>query len=597
MSTSYQSTICDLAREYATLPHGSKTAFLENAAAARQTSKQTLLKELARVAGWSSGRKTRSDKGKTRVGVDAMQFVGTLQRESMRKNGKSTMAVTTATGIARANDVDVNVTPDHLQRLLKSRHMDMRQQTRLTPHVTMRAEHPNHVHQVDPSLCVVYYLKGEQHIIKREEFYKNKLDNVAKLQWKCWRYVLWDAASSAIKVRYVEAAGESQHNLLEFLLWAWSTGDQQVPYGVCRMLYMDPGSAPTAFSIKTLCEALGVRVENHMPGVARATGGVENAQNIVETQFESRLRTEPVADCEALNNAVQSWTCAWNADAIDGQDCKLKRRGRVWGARRDLWMKITADEMRFLPPIEVCRALAEGKPQERKVKPGLFISYVHPMQKRTRYYPVRGLDGVNVGDMVTVRPLVFPEGEMAIRIRLPRYDGEALVYDLRPEAELDGFGQPMDSPVWGEAYKSLPATETELISRGLDQLAFPGKNAEEIKKARTKNATPMLKADGTTINAHSYLADVKVTTALPRRGETINVPDHVSVAPPTPLTHFAACKAIVGLLRRPLTVDENAQVRAWYPDGVLEDSVPMVAQCVANGTTPFNVGRALKVAS
>lgn len=592
MSISYQATIVEVAREYQSLPRGGKTKYLQEVAETLNCSYDKLLKELRKVAGWNSGRKTRCDKGSTKVDAAALEFVGTLGREGIRKNGKSTMAVTTALGIAQANGHMPGVSSGRFREVLKARRMDRESQTQNKPHKTMRAEHPNHVHQVDPSLCVVYYVNGEQKIIKDEEFYKNKLGNVAKLQWKCWRYVLWDAASSAIKVRYVEAAGESQHNLLDFLLWAWSDTEQQVPYGAPRMLYMDPGSAPSAFSIKTLCEAMGVKVENHMPGVARATGGVESAQNIVETQFESRLRTEPVSSCEALNRAAQAWSVAWNADEIPGQDCRLKRRGVVVGTRRNLWMLITQDELRCLPPPEVCRALAVGKPQERKVKQGLHISYAHPMAKRTRYYPVRGLDGVNVGDTVTVHPMVYPLDAHAIRIKLPRYDGADLVYDVLPEADLDRFGQPLDADVWGGVYRSLPATDADRVGKRLDQLAYPGMNQEEIRKARAKNATPMLKPDGTTIHAHSYLADVKVTTALPRRGETIDVPDYATPAPVAPLTHFAACKRIAAQLGRALSPDENAQVRAWYPEGVPEDSLPMVATCVANGTTPFNAQRA-----
>jgi hypothetical protein len=36
------------------------------------------------------------------------------------------------------------------------------------------------VHQVDPSLCLVYYLNGRQYIMEDREFYKNKLENLPR---------------------------------------------------------------------------------------------------------------------------------------------------------------------------------------------------------------------------------------------------------------------------------------------------------------------------------------------------------------------------------------------------------------------------------
>lgn len=586
----YLDTLVTVCKTYDSMPHGVKTEYLREQAARLNRAPQTLLGEFKRVLGWSSKRRTRSDKGATRISAGAMEFAGTLQRESVRKNGKSSMPTTVAVGITAQNGHSIDVTPDHFRRAMRERGLDVKTQTRATPHVRVRATHPNHVHEVDASMCLVYYLKnGKQGVMREDAFNKNKPHNLAGIKLKCWRYVLWDAASSAIKVRYFEAAGESQQLLLDFLIWAWATDDQSAPYGVCDMLYMDPGCAMTAYSVQALCEALGVEMRNHMPGVARATGGVESAHQIVETQFECRLLAEPVDNCAELNTAVRTWYRAYNANEISGQDCRLNRNG-FRASRRDLWMTPVAGvTLRELPEASLCRALATSRPQERKVMGGLEISVKHPKAKTMRRYSVKGLDGVNVGDTVTVRPLVY--GDCEIRIHVQRFDGADLAYTLQPRAELDQFGNHLDSPVWG-TYESLPATINELTGKRMEALAYPGMTSDEIRKARNKSTPPLKRADGTTINAHRYLADVKVTTALPRRGETINVPDHVSVAPPTPLTHFAACKAIVGLLRRPLTTEENDQVKSWYPDGVLEDGVPMVAQCIDNGTTPFNVGRA-----
>lgn len=583
--------LADIARTLDTLGHGQRTAYVAQQAAFFGLAKQTLFAQLKREVGWQSGRKARADKGRTRASDAAMKLAATLQREGMRKNAKSTMALTTTNSVLVGNGVDAGVTTDHLQRVMRARKLDRQSQTRATPHVTMRAPHPNYLHQVDPSLCVVYYLKGEQRIMREDEFYKNKLENFAKVKFKTWRYTLWDAASSAIKVRYFQAAGETQKNLAEFILWGWSTGERKAPYAVPYHLGLDPGSANTAHGIKALCEALGVELIVHAPGAARVNGGVENAQNLIETQFESRLRFEPVDTVEQLNRAAEAWNVAWNENLIAGMDCRLSRRGQIIGARADLWRLIKAEQLRFLPPLDVCRALMEGKTIERKVMGGLTITFKHPQAQIVRRYSVAGIDGLCVGDMVRVSPLVY--GDCSIRIRVARYNGEDSVHRVEPEARLDQFGQPEDAPVWGETYAALPATTAEKRGRELDALAFPGLDEEGIRKARNANKTPLLGVlDGKNLKAHSYLQDIVTPSTLPKRGETIDVPDHVTPAPVVPLTHFAACKLIATRLNRALTPDENAQVRAWYPDGVPEESLPLVATCVANGTTPFNALRA-----
>lgn len=582
--------LADIARTLDTVGHGGRTAYVERQAKFYGIATQTLLAQLKREVGWQSGRKARADKGSTRADGAVMKIAATMGREGVRKNGKSTMRLTTTVGVLSSNGLKAGVSVDQLQRLLRARKLDRASQTAASPHITLRATHPNHVHQVDPSLCVVYYLRGEQYIMREDVFYKNKEHKFAEVQFKVWRYTAWDKASSAIKVRYVEAKGETQINLAEFILWVWATGDGHAFYGVPDILALDKGSANTAHAIKALCEALDVEVTDHRAGNARAHGGVEGAQNIVETQFESRLRFEPVESVEQLNVAAAFWYVAWNENLIADQDCRLTRRGRVIGARADLWRYITAEQLRLLPDIAVCRALMEGKTIERKVKGDLTIGFRHPASKVVRHYSVKGIDGVSAGDVVRVSPLVY--GDCSIRVRVAIYNGEDAIHRIEPEAALDRYGQPEDAPVWGEEYRRMPDTVADKRAKELDALAYPGLDEEGIRKARAANKTPLLGVlDGKNLTAHSHLKNIVAPTTLRKRGELVDVPDYVTPVPVKPLSHFAACKVIATQLGRPLTDDENAQVRSWYPDGVPEDTVSMVAACVSNGTTPFNVAR------
>jgi hypothetical protein len=91
---------------------------------------------------------------------------------------------------------------------------------------------------------------------------------------------------------------------------------------------------------------------------------------------------------------------------------------------------------------------------------------------------------------------------------------------------------------------------------------------------------------GGVVDAHSHLADVKLPTALPRRGSEIAVPDRVAVDQ-APLSRIAACKALVAILGRPLAHDDNKKVAIWYPNGVPEADLPQIAIALRTGTTPF----------
>jgi hypothetical protein len=369
----------------------------------------------------------------------------------VRKNGKQTLHTAVAASIAAQNGIDVSVSPSQLNRLMKARHLDMKAQLQDTPAVGLRSLHPNHVHQVDPSLCLVYYDRGQQIIIRDDEVYKNKLSKLAELKNKVWRYVLTDHTSGAIIPWYVAAKGETQKNLFEFLLFAWAKHDGRPFHGVPRHLMMDPGSANTAHSVRNFLKALQCDLIVNKPRNARAKGSVENAQNIVETHFESRLRFRPAHSVEEMNEAAFHWANAYNANLIPLLDTRLKRDGIVPQARYDLWLRIRQDELRLLPERALCVNLLLGAKTERKVTSQLTITYKHPQAERTQQYDVSGLPGLCAGDSVEVWPMVY--GRHLITLRVARYDGEALEYRLEPIADVNEFGFRDSAPVIGQTYR------------------------------------------------------------------------------------------------------------------------------------------------
>lgn len=567
--------VCGLAQQLDSAPHGGATSLVQEAARFLNWSPQTVYRQLKAAAGWSSGRRARSDKGSTSVSAEALATLGATQRESIRDNGKQTLFTTTSRGMLEQNGISFGVSNGQLNRLLRDRKLNVAAQRVADPVQQLRAPYPNHTHQVDPSLCLVYYLRDRQYIMRDREFYKNKLDSLAKVKFKVYRYVLYDKASATVVPWYCEAQGENQHNLFKFLMYAWGARDDRLFHGVPRYLLWDKGSANLSAPIKNLLKQLEVEALEHEAGNARAKGGVENANNLVETQFESRLRFEPVHDVEQLNAAALAWANAYCANLIPGQDTRLRRQGLAAAtARYDLWQLIAADQLRLLPPEEVCRALMASKEQPRQVRPNLSISFKHPSAERPGTYSLRGLDGVNVGDTVHVRALVY--GECAIQVEVPRYDGEMMIYRVEPETEYDRFGQPIAAAEIGAEYKSAPRTEAEHAAKAMDAKAYPGLDADEVKAARDKKVAPF---EGKLV-AHSYLQDVALPTYLPRGGTEIEAPAYVQAhLQPVLLDATEAMLRLRSGIGRNLTGDEYTFMTARYSEGVPEDQIDaLIAQ-------------------
>ena len=75
-------------------------------------------------------------------------------------------------------------------------------------------------------------------------------------------------------------------------------------HGVPFILYTDKGCANTSGLFKNLLERLDVTFIPHATGNSRAKGQVENGNNIVETQFEGRLRFIKIESLEQLKPSL-----------------------------------------------------------------------------------------------------------------------------------------------------------------------------------------------------------------------------------------------------------------------------------------------------
>lgn len=569
----------DLARRLEAAGHGARTTLITEAAGHYGISQQTLYRKLGAV-GWTSGRKARADKGTTSVSESALVALAGMQKVAVRDNGKQTLHTPLAVSLADASGIEVPVSAAQVNRLLRARKQDVKSQQMERPVTEMRAAYPNHTHEVDPSLCLLYYMRGHQYLMEERKFYKNKLENFAKVKLKVWRYVAYDRASGCLAVRYFEAAGENQRNLFDFLTWAWSRKLEISWWGVPKMLLWDKGSANSAGAILNFLDALEVEALTHEAGNARSKGGVENGNNLVEVGLESRLRFSPVDSVEELNAMAVLWQEAYNANSLPRLDTRIRREGIPPTARYALWQKIRAEQLRELPDIELCRAYLLGREDTRKVRPNLTITFRHPQGDSARTYDVDALPGVVAGCEVTVRPLVF--GNLAIQITVPRYDGEALHYRLEPTREYDEFGQLATAPIIGERYAAKAHTDIERAARAIDMATWGTANREDAKKAKDRGDTPF--ATTTPINSLAHLADIPRANWMPRKGTPIELAHRL--VEEQPLGVAEACKALIA---RGVPGDGlYPRITQRYPDGVPPgDLDALVAELLEKTAAPL----------
>lgn len=566
----------DLAYALDAAPHGKKTSIKQQLANQFGWSLQKLHRELKKI-GWDSGRKRRSDAGTTEADETTLQEIATMIQAGMRKNGKQTMHITTARSILAQNGRKITISNARLSVLLRQMNMDAK--TMKTPSATkgVRSKHQNHVHEIDPSLCLIYYApNGEQKVLHDDEIYKNKPGWVKRVgNLKCWRYVLTDHYSSTIIVRYYQSAGENQTNLYDFMLYCWQKMEGRPFHGMPKICYMDKGSANTAKALKNALTSLGVEVIGHEQGNARATGQVENAQNIVETQFESRLKYEPVNSVDELNESAEWWYNAWNANAIPDYDSRLKRRGMAQPmARYGIWQAIWQQHLRLLPDLELCRYLLVHDPVVRKVNGYNEISFVHPSIGKSKLFDVSHIPEIHPRMEVEVQPLIGDKN--GILVTVTNRMGEKSTYEclLAEIDELSGFR--MDSPVIGEGFAQLPDSTIETNKKSLDKLAYGDLEKAAMKKAKQQNAQPFFKTTGS-LNAHSHLKNASLPAYMNRPGSEVDVPNRVQVAI-KPLTIIQAKRSLVRHYDIVMDAENDKQIRHWYPEGVPEDELAGLAE-------------------
>lgn len=573
--------VLDLRDRLEAAKHGEVARLMSDFCAMQGVSSHTAYAWL-RAHGYRSGRKPRADAGTTRLPESTLDFIASARRESVRGNGKLVLPLGVAMNIADASGLDVNVSAGRIATLLRQRRLDVETVQGARNHITMRSLFPNHLHQIDPSLCLLFYMRGEQRLMREQEFNKNKLASYAKVRLKVWRYVRYDHASGSIDVRYYEAEGENQVSLFDFILYTWSQQPLRLSRGRPHKLLWDKGSANTSHGIQHLLDALGVEHETHAPGHAWGKGGVEQGNNLVETHFESRLRFEPVDSCEALNAAAEKWVRDWNANQIAHVDARLVRASGEPMVRDDLWSLILRHPGALveMPDRKVCQYFLRGKEETRQVS-NLKISFRHPELGSSTLYDLRPW-AEHLGQKMPVRvsPLLLREG--MVRITVERLGQEPLQIEVAPEREFDLYGRPLSAVVVGE-YARARETADETAAKHLAAVAYGEPlTLDEADQKRSKQAKPFAHLnDGKGAVAISHLGQGELPARLLPTAQPITTPEvqaargaRIELAP---LSLVEAAKRLKGMVGEAWTADSYRWLAQRHPGGVQGDALEAIA--------------------
>ena len=533
---------------------GNKGDIIKQAADFLRISRAEIYRQLEEI-GYSTGRKTRSDKGKSVIDADTAKLVGGLVYEATRANGKRTTSIKSALKMAQANGVAPEVSAATISRRMKQEFCHPTMLEAPTPHHTQRSLHPNHVWQIDASVCILFYLPKEGGVrdMHPAEFNKNKPENIKRIEKDMvTRYVITDHYSSSVYLEYVRG-GESAKNLVHVLLNALQRRNNQNPmYGVPLIIYTDKGSAMTSGFFTNLLERLDIQIIDHAKGNARAKGQVEKHQDIIECNFEGRIKymKDKITTLEQLNTFAATWTAYFNETEI---------HSRTGKTRNAVWNTIRPEQLRIPPSLELCKELVTSKPETKTVTGNLRIK--HTINGYGSFeYDVSHVYGVYVKAKFDV--IVNPYRAPAIDVIATDENDNRIVYTIEPD-QMDMIGGWNESAtVIGETPKAMPDSKVDQARKEIRKTAYNVTSDEEVKTAikHRKGAfshiitDPMADANQTIVPEYLPRAGEQMTTEQKRRQLA-------------PLNYIQAAKAIKGFVGILWTSEHMNMLKTTYSDG------------------------------
>lgn len=535
MNTVLIEALIAVARAAEAAPHGKKQAIYQEAAAYYGMSPATLHRKIKEVTVPMTSRKSRSDKGKVSLPFEEAKIISAYLQESQRANGKRLSSIEDAVDVLRANgsikaeridELTGEVTQLSLSaigRALTHYRLHPDQLALPTPKSQLASLHPNHVWQIDPSLCVLYYLREQKglQVMEEKEFYKNKPNNIAKVEnERIWRYVITDHASGWIYVHYVLGA-ESGKNLVEAFIAATQKRHPEDPvHGIPKLIMVDPGSANTGAVFRNLTNALGITLQVNQPGQPWAKGQVEKANDIVEKGFEHRLgfMQTPLTTLAEINETAWRWMRWFNSTKV---------HTRTNATRYAVWARISAEQLIIAPSVQVMRELSFSAAERRKVSVMLTI------QHNGNTYSVNDIPNVEVNEWLTITRNPWRE-DNSIQV-MREVDGQQVIHVIEPQIK-NSLGFAEGSAVIGENFKAQPESAIDKNRKDVELLAMDVTNADDAAAARKRRKVPFAGS----IDPMKNIDNTQLPEFLPKRGTASDIESPIVQLPVLTVVQLAS---------------------------------------------------------
>jgi transposase InsO family protein len=502
--------LCSLSTDLENAKRGEKGRIVQQACGVIGRSEQWVYDQL-KALGLMDDRKSRNDRGQSKVSKGECITVSNLMMQSHRDNGKQLMSLKEALSIAVANGlVSSDISSSTVSREMKRHRVHPSQLKQGTPFTQVRSLHPNHVWQFDVSVCVLYYLRKKEglQVMPRDEFYKNKPENLERVKNdRVLRYLVTDHNTGTFYVEYFNTPGENAETLVEFLLNAFGKRDLDPFHGVPFMLVWDAGTANQSHLVKGMLDRLDVKHHAHEVGSPRAKGQVERTHDLVECEFESRLSMCQIDTLEELNAEAKRWSLMFNSTR------NHRRHGHT---RFGLWQTIKADQLRIRPEREFCKSLLQKiQPATRKVRGDLTIDFAIK-GIGSNSYSVECIPDVCIGEQVqvTYNPYTVPE----ITVIHENLDGEKIHYTASP-IERDAAGFDITAPVFGQSYKPVRETPVDTARKEMNRDAYGVDLDRDVKEAQ-KQRKPVFEGK---IDPFADVKQADVPDFMDRKGQTLKV--------------------------------------------------------------------------
>lgn len=583
MSAAITARLCAVAHAADMAGHGERGRIYQQACVELGMSLQTLHRKLKTVA-VRGVRKRRADHGAVTLSRDEAQIISGYVLEHIRKNDKKTKSIQQAVEELRDNgeivaarvDADtgeiIPLSDGAIHRALRHYGLHPEQLLAVAPVTTMISKHPNHVWQLDASLCVLYKLPDHPGYgiteVDSVDRYKNKLGNFARIEHKLvQRYLITDHTTCCVFIWYA-MGGESTDSLCRLLVEAVQQRGSYPFYGIPQILYVDRGSANRSAIFRNLCQALGIRLE--FAQGARAKGQVEKMHDVIELGFESGLKmAADVRDVDALNRVSHQWMHWFNG---------VKKHSRHGMTRYAAWQLIKPHQLLTTSlNTEQLLSLAKESPVERKVTPGLSVNFAGAE------WNVKDVPGVMVGEKLLITRCAF-EVDAAHAVLHDAHGRE--VFHQLPKIEIDEIWKwRTDGAVFGDEHKRFADTQAQTDRKALERQAMEAETDTEAEAKRKAKAVPF----GGRIDPYKQAKEYQAPAYFPNKGTEVDI--ETPARELLRMNRVQMAKWLHGRLQHDYEPAMLVELTNRFPDGVTEPEMEQVLADLRAGRTASGKAR------